>query len=253
MDTSYIAVFADFENVAIGARDAGLESFRIDLVLQRLLDKGSVIVKRAYADWTRYSSSRKPLHEAGFELMEVPHVSYSGKNSADIRLVVDAIDLCHTKDHVQVFAIISGDSDFSPLVSKLRENGRSVIGIGVRDSSSGLLVEACDEFIFYDDLAERRQRKKKKSGDAGSKKSADAIDLVVDVAEALLRDRGEAVWGSHVKQVLKRKKPDFDETSAGYRGWGELLEDAARKGRLEIAKDSGSGGLRITGVPAPKG
>ena len=250
MDSSNIAVFADFENVAIGARDAKLDPFRIDVVLQRLLDKGSVIVKRAYADWTRYSSSRKPLHEAGFELVEVPHVSYSGKNSADIKLVVDAIDLCHTKHHVQVFAIISGDSDFSPLVGKLRENGRFVIGIGVRESTSGLLVEACDEFIFYDDLVKpRRKRKSRSKADAEPPKEAQALDLVVDVAEALLRDRGEAVWGSHVKQVLKRKRPDFDETAYGYRGWGDLLEDAARKGRLEVSKEDGSGGFRITGVP----
>ncbi len=248
MESSNIAVFADFENVAIGARDAKLDPFRIDVVLQRLLDKGSVIVKRAYADWNRYASSRKPLHEAGFELVEVPHVSYSGKNSADIKLVVDAIDLCHTRHHVGVFAIISGDSDFSPLVGKLRENGRFVIGVGVRESTSGLLVEACDEFIFYDELVKPR-RKRKPRGKAQPPKEAQALDLVVDVAEALLRDRGEAVWGSHVKQVLKRKRPDFDETSFGYRGWGDLLEDAARQGRLEVSRDKGSGGYRITAVP----
>ena len=257
MESSNIAVFADFENVAIGARDAKLDTFRIDVVLQRLLDKGAVIVKRAYADWTRYAPSRRPLHEAGFELMEVPHVSYSGKNSADIKLVVDAIDLCHTNPHVQVFAIISGDSDFSPLVGKLRENGRFVIGIGVRESTSGLLVEACDEFIFYDDLVKPRRKRKprSKSGTETATESetkpsqeAKAIDLVVDVAEALLKDRGEAVWGSHVKQVLKRKRPDFDETAFGYRGWGDLLEDAARRGRLEVTKGDGSGGYRITAI-----
>lgn len=253
MQTENIAVFADFENVAIGARDAKLDAFKIELVLQRLMDKGSVIIKRAYADWTRYSSSRKPLHEHGFELIEVPHVSYSGKNSADIKLVVDAIDMCHTKQHVQVFAIISGDSDFSPLVAKLRENGRSVIGIGVRESTSGLLVEACDEFIFYDDLVAKKTKKKqaraKKPAEA-AKGSDEAVDLVVDVAEALLRDRGEAVWGSHVKQVLKRRKPDFDETAFGYRGWGDLLEDAARQGRLEVTRDKVSGGYRVTSAPA---
>ncbi len=250
MQTQNIAVFADFENVAIGAKDAKFDTFKIEVVLQRLLDKGSVIIKRAYADWTRYSSSRKPLHEHGFELIEVPHVSYGGKNSADIKLVVDAIDLCHTKPHVQVFAIISGDSDFSPLVAKLRENGRFVIGVGVRESTSGLLVESCDEFIFYDDLVakKRRTRKARAKKPAADSKGNEALDLVVDAAEALLRDKGEAVWGSHVKQVIKRKRPDFDETAFGYRGWGDLLEDAARKGRLEVTRDSASGGYRVTAV-----
>ena len=155
-----IAVFADFENVALGVRDAKYPSFDIELVLQRLLDKGNVVVKKAYSDWDRYRAAVRQLHEAAFELIEIPHVSYSGKNSADIRLVVDALDLCYTKAHVDVFVIISGDSDFSPLVSKLRENNKQVIGLGVKNSSSDLLIDNCDEFIYYDDLV-REQRSQK--------------------------------------------------------------------------------------------
>ncbi len=271
MDTPNIAIFADFENVVIGARDAKYKKFDIHLVLQRLLDKGDIVVKKAYADWDRYKSSKKPMHEAAFELIEIPHVSYSGKNSADIRMVVDALDLCYTKAHVDLFVLITGDSDFSPLVSKLRENNKKVVGVGVKNSSSDLLIDNCDEYIFYDDLVrdkrktERKQQQKKKARPSagGKKKSAngsdssttadetgskeEALDIVLDTTEALFRERDENLWGSMVKQTIKRKKPHFSETFYGYRKFSDLLEDAERKGLLEIKKDDKSGGYIILG------
>jgi uncharacterized protein (TIGR00288 family) len=269
-----IAIFCDYENVAIGVRDAKYEAFDIQLVLERLLDKGKIVVKKAYADWDRYKSARRPLHEAAFELIEIPHVSYSGKNSADIRLVVDALDLCYTKGHVDVFAIVSGDSDFSPLVSKLRENDKQVIGLGVKNSSSDLLIENCDEFIYYDDLVREKRAPKrsskprdrgrdkskpdapaskeaadKKDEDGGDpeKRKQEAQELVLETVDALFRDREDNVWGSMVKQTLKRKKPTFSEVFHGYRTFNELLEDAQRRGLLEIQKDDKSGGYIVLG------
>jgi uncharacterized protein (TIGR00288 family) len=289
-----IAIFCDFENVAIGVRDAKFEKFDVHLVLERLLDKGKIVVKKAYADWERYKSSRRPLHEAAFELIEIPHVSYSGKNSADIRLVVDALDLCYTKAHVDVFCIVSGDSDFSPLVSKLRENNKKVIGLGVKNSSSDLLIENCDEFIYYDDLVrektaeqrkaarhrekdrERGRDREKKSpapaaapsppsipsvagapekpkngapapeAEAGIDEKKDkALEMVLDIVDALFRERDDNLWGSMVKQTLKRKRPTFSETFHGYRNFNELLEDAQDRGLLELQKDEKSGGYII--------
>jgi uncharacterized protein (TIGR00288 family) len=260
-----IAIFCDYENVALGVRDAKYESFDIQLVLTRLLDKGKIVVKKAYCDWERYKSARRPLHEAAFELIEIPHVSYSGKNSADIRLVVDALDLCYTKGHVDVFAIVSGDSDFSPLVSKLRENDKQVIGMGVKNSSSDLLVENCDEFIYYDDLVRSKLAPKKAShrqpatdkakakpkdpspkveGDEEGRKR-EAMELVLEVIEALFQDREDSLWGSMVKQTLKRKRPGFSESFHGYRSFNELLEDAQARGLLELQKDEKSGGYLI--------
>ncbi|MBE7485022.1 MAG: NYN domain-containing protein [Polyangiaceae bacterium] len=269
-----MAIFCDFENVAIGVRDAKYEDFDVNFVLERLLDKGKVVVKRAYADWDRYKSSKRMLHEASFELIEIPHVSYSGKNSADIRLVVDALDLCYTKSHVDVFVIVSGDSDFSPLVSKLRENNKRVIGLGVKNSSSDLLIENCDEFIYYDDLvrAKREQRREKEkrpqpkpppppparvstpaaAGDPDkSEKSVDqrqteALELVLETVEALFSDRDGSVHGSMVKQVLKRKRPSFSERFHGYRTFNDLLEDAQRRGLLEMHVDEKGGGFVVT-------
>jgi uncharacterized protein (TIGR00288 family) len=251
VSTRNLAIFCDYENIAIGARDADYE-LSIDHILQRLLDKGKVIVKKAYADWARYSSARRPLHEAGFELVEIPHASYSGKNSADIRLVVDALDLCHAKSHVDAFAIISGDSDFSPLVGKLRENGREVIGIGVKSSTSDLLVESCDDFIYYDDIVRarvRRDRSAKPVGAAnnGQDRTEEALRLVVDTVEALLYERDDHLHGSLVKQTLKRKRPHFSESYYGFRSFNQLLEEAARQGMLEIEKDERSGGYVIDG------
>jgi uncharacterized protein (TIGR00288 family) len=274
-----IAIFCDFENVAIGVRDAKYDQFDVGLVLERLLDKGKIVVKKAYADWDRYKSSRRALHEAAFELIEIPHVSYSGKNSADIRLVVDALDLCYTKSHVDVFCIVSGDSDFSPLVSKLRENNKKVIGLGVKNSSSDLLIENCDEFIYYDDLVRQRRahaenatRKRKdrsrdrekrpaataaaapaaraEGGENGASDEKDdkkekALEMVLETVDSLFRERDDNLWGSMVKQTLKRKRPSFSETFHGYRNFNELLENAQERGLLEIQKDEKSGGYLI--------
>jgi uncharacterized protein (TIGR00288 family) len=262
-----LAVFCDYENVALGARDASFGAFDIQLVIERLLDKGKVVVKKAYADWSRYEAAKRPLHEAAFELIEIPHVSYSGKNSADIRLVVDALDLCYAKAHVGVFVIVSGDSDFSPLVSKLRENDKRVIGVGVKSSSSKLLIENCDEFIYYDDLVRERrkradqkpsraksQRKSSKaSAEANSTKDTEglkeeALDIVLATAEALFRDRDSRLFGSQIKQTLKRKRPEFSEVFHGYRSFNELLEDAERRGLLQLQKDEPSGGYIVIGL-----
>jgi uncharacterized protein (TIGR00288 family) len=349
-DAPNIAIFCDFENVAIGAQKASYDDLDIRLVLERLLDKGKIVVKKAYADWDRYKQYKRQMHEAAFELIEIPHVSYSGKNSADIRLVVDALDLCYVKKHVDVFVIVSGDSDFSPLVSKLRENNKRVIGLGVKSSTSDLLIDNCDEFIYYDDLVrERREAQRKEAasrrvkaeggrgqdaprndgrGDRsrperptgplaqnapnpaapnpaslpatsgaqpapnappqsangpnagappgptssangpasgavaippndkhGVDKGADAktteerqreaIELVLDVVEALFQDRDGALHGALVKQTLKRKRPEFSERFHGYRTFNQLIEDTGRRGLLEITHDESSGGYLV--------
>ena len=261
-----MALFCDFENVALGVRDAKYAQFDIKKVLERLLLKGSIVVKKAYCDWARYKEFKAPMHEAAFELIEIPHVRQSGKNSADIRMVVDALDLCYTKSHVDTFVIISGDSDFSPLVSKLRENNKRVIGVGVKAATSDLLAANCDEFIFYDDLVrelpakkQRGERKaaakpatsaaaKPKAGEKAEEKPEDrkrqeAIDLVVETVEALVTERGEdeKIWGSMVKQTLKRRKPGFSESYYGYRSFGELLEDAMKHKLLILERDEKSG------------
>jgi uncharacterized protein (TIGR00288 family) len=259
-----MALFCDFENIALGVRDAKYAQFDINKVLERLLLKGSIVVKKAYCDWARYKEFKAPMHEAAFELIEIPHVRQSGKNSADIRMVVDALDLCYTKSHVDTFVIISGDSDFSPLVSKLRENNKRVIGVGVKAATSDLLAANCDEFIFYDDLVRELPAKKPRSDrktpakPAASKaktaapkveekaedpKRQEAIDLVVETVEALVSERGEdeKIWGSMVKQTLKRRKPGFSESYYGYRSFGELLEDAMKHKLLILERDEKSG------------
>ncbi|MBK9020984.1 MAG: NYN domain-containing protein [Sulfuritalea sp.] len=261
-----MALFCDFENVALGVRDAKYAQFDIGKVLERLLLKGSIVVKKAYCDWARYKEFKAPMHEASFELIEIPHVRQSGKNSADIRMVVDALDLCYTKSHVDTFVIISGDSDFSPLVSKLRENNKRVIGVGVKAATSDLLAANCDEFIFYDDLVRELPAKKprgerkapaKPAASAAAKPKAEekveekpedskrqqAIDLVVATVEALVTERGEdeKIWGSMVKQTLKRRKPGFSESYYGYRSFGELLEDAQKHKLLLLERDEKSG------------
>jgi len=259
-ETRNMALFCDFENVALGVRDAKYTAFDIQKVLERLLLKGSIVVKKAYCDWDRYKEFKKPMHEAAFELIEIPHVRLSGKNSADIRMVVDALDLCYTKSHVDTFVIISGDSDFSPLVSKLRENDKAVIGVGVKSSTSDLLIANCDDFIFYDDLVResekpRRARRKPVAKKAGKKSSTkveddkqqEALDLVIETVEALLKERGEQekVWGSMVKQTLKRRKPGFNETYHGFRTFGQLLEEAQARKLLTLQLDEKSGGYII--------
>src|SRR5690606_11917407 len=234
-----MALFCDFENIALGVRDAKYAKFDIDRVLERLLLKGSIVVKKAYCDWERYKEFKAPMHEAAFEMIEIPHLRQSGKNSADIRLVVDALDLCYTKPHIDSFVIISGDSDFSPLVSKLRENNKTVIGVGVKNSTSDLLTANCHEFIYYDDLIresddQKKAQRKRSAGRSKSKTQQDgpearkqeAFDLVTEVIEDLVKERGEEekVWGSMVKQTLKRRKPGFNESYHGFRSFSELLE-----------------------------
>lgn len=338
-DAPNMAIFCDYENVALGARDAKYETFDIRLVLERLLDKGKIVVKKAYADWDRYKHQKRGMHEAGFEMIEIPHVSYSGKNSADIRLVVDALDLCYVKEHVDIFAIVSGDSDFSPLVAKLRENNKRVIGVGVKSSTSELLRDNCDEFIYYDDLVRLRAQQTRRSehpakakrssprdddrserpeptsreardakerpesrpepkveaarvdapkteakaegpktdtrpiapppdrearadapkteairGDAEARseqeveqRRIEALELVLDVTEALFQDRDGPLHASLVKQTLKRKRPEFSERFHGYRTFTDLLEDAQRRGLLDLHADEGSGGFVVAG------
>jgi uncharacterized protein (TIGR00288 family) len=299
-ETKSMALFCDFENVALGVREANYPQFDIGKVIERLLLKGSIVVKKAYCDWSRYKEFRPTMHEASFELIEIPHIRQSGKNSADIRMVVDALDLCYTKQHVDTFVIISGDSDFSPLVSKLRENNKIVIGVGVKKSSSDLLIANCDEFIYYDDLVRpqpprgggrRRAPAKPASARTAAAKSAktdgaaaktaqaegapteaaktegapteaaktdqpalsaddkkqEAWDLVVKTYEALVAERGEGeqVWGSMIKQTLKRRKPGFSESYYGFRSFSQLLEEAQARGILELEKDAKSGGYLI--------
>jgi uncharacterized protein (TIGR00288 family) len=300
-----MAVFCDFENVALGVRDAKYAKFDIGKVLEKLLLKGSIVVKKAYCDWERYKEFKAPMHEASFELIEIPHVRMSGKNSADIRMVVDALDLCYTKSHVDTFVIVSGDSDFSPLVSKLRENNKLVIGVGVKSSTSDLLIANCDEFIYYDDLVrkeEQRRGRRKAPAKQGSgrqpaaaaatpapsaptaltvaesatpaapavevalveaapaaspaakteeEKKQEAFDLVLATIEALAEDReeDEKIWGSMIKQALKRQRPGFNETYHGFKSFSQLLEEAQARKLIELEKDEKSGGYVVKAVP----
>ena len=278
-ESKLLAVFCDFENVALGVRDARYEQFDALKVLERLLLKGSIVVKKAYCDWGRYKEFRSAMHEAAFELIEIPHVRQAGKNSADIRMVVDALDLCYTKSHVDTFVIVSGDSDFSPLVSKLRENNKFVIGVGVKNSSSDLLVANCDEFIYYDDLVRkkkpRRASPKKttrpkapaasktakttptkkpsekdcKEEEEQEKRLQEALDLIMETLEALAEERGAEgkIWGSMVKQTLKRRRPGFNESYYGFRSFNGLLEEAASCGLLKLELDEKSGGYIVGG------
>ena len=258
-----MALFCDFENVALGVRDAKYAQFDIKKVLERLLLKGSIVVKKAYCDWDRYKDFKATMHEAAFELIEIPHVRQSGKNSADIRMVVDALDLCYTKAHVDTFVIISGDSDFSPLVSKLRENNKYVIGIGVKDSTSDLLSANCDEFIFYDDLVREQEAKQKRAQKKPPVKAAsktkqpntkdeedkrhEALEFIVETVEALIAERGsdEKIWGSMVKTTMQRRRPGFTESTYGYRSFKDLVEDAQRHKLLVVIRDEKSGQYTI--------
>src|SRR5437667_7932471 len=262
-----MAVFLDLENIALGAHDAHFPAFDIRKVLERLLLKGQIVVKKAYCDFERYKAFKRGLHEAAFELIDIPHGRQSGKNSADIRMVVDALDLCYTKSHVDTFVIVSGDSDFSPLVSKLRENDKTVIGVGVKQSTSDLLIANCDEFIYYDDLvrakAGRAEKTKKKTtrrpagkgaAEASTKAAAkeedkieEALELVMATVEALFAERGEEekIWGSMVKQALKRRKPGFNESYYGFGSFSKLLDEAAARNLLQLEHDEKSGGVII--------
>lgn len=273
--TKNLALFCDFENIALGVQDAHYTAFEIEEVLERLLVKGNIVVKKAYCDWQRYKAFKESMHHASFELIEIPHLRQSGKNSADIRMVVDALDLCYTKAHVDTFVIMSGDSDFSPLVSKLRENNKEVIGVGVKNSTSDLLIANCDEFIYYDDIMRTAQRRKPARGGKtgangndsgngkgnGKKESEDrkilmerrkeqAFEQVLETIDDLVSERGdeELLWGSMVKQALKRRKPGFNESYHGFRSFGSLLEAMEKASLLTLKLDKKSGGYIIEGV-----
>jgi uncharacterized protein (TIGR00288 family) len=269
-ETRIMAVYCDFENVALGAKDADNAKFDMGKVLERLLLKGNIVVKKAYCDWARYKEFKGSMHEASFELIEIPHVRMSGKNSADIRMVVDALDLCYTKEHVDTFVLITGDSDFSPLVSKLRENNKTVIGVGVKSSTSDLLIANCDEFIYYDDLikhtkarkktAEKKAASKKVTSKKTTKTSAtkaeksdddkkqEACDLVLETYEALLQERGEegSIWGSMIKRALKRQKPGFTESYYGFRSFSDLLQETEKSGLVKLQRDDNSGNVIVS-------
>src|ERR1700727_3014327 len=263
-----MAVFLDLENIALGARDAKYPSFDIEKVLERLLLKGHIVVKKAYCDFERYKAFKRGLHEAAFELIEIPHGRQSGKNSADIRMVVDALDLCYTKGHVDTFVILSGDSDFSPLVSKLRENAKTVIGVGVKNSTSDLFINNCDEFIYYDDLVRKDPSKARRRASPAAARSStaspenkgpdptDAFELVVETLEAVSEERGEnePIWGSMIKQAIKRRHPGFNERAYGFRSFNDLLAEAQKRGFLELQADEKSGGYTVRAVdrPAPR-
>jgi uncharacterized protein (TIGR00288 family) len=249
-DERKIALFCDFENIALGVRDSDIGKFDIDLMLERLLEKGKIIVKKAYADWERYAEYKRTFHEAAIELIDIPQKYYSGKNSADIKLVVDAMDLSFSKEHLDTFVIMSGDSDFSPLVSKLKENNKYVIGVGVKNSSSALLIDNCDEFIYYEDVWRDSQKGPKLEG--LNKKTAEAFSLMIDAIQALIRENKDVLWGSMIKQTMQRKKPSFNESYYGYASFSEMLEDAERKNILRLKKDQRSGTYIVTGFATGK-
>ena len=269
-----IAIFVDYENIAIGARDSKWRTVNIDLILKRLLEKGRIVYKRAYCDWSQYRGDVREFHARGIELVDIPRSKMSGKNSADIRMVVDALDLCYSKEHIEIFALLTGDSDFSPLVSKLKANHKRVIGCGVKNSTSTLLMTSCDEFLYYDDLAQMADAKAQKHAQkkpaekktakapgggaiekpttraaegvvaAGGPDSPDAIDLVLEIVESLSKDY-DVVWGSMIKQALRRVHPDFNEANAGYRNFNELLQDAEKDGCVRLEYDERRGNYRV--------
>jgi uncharacterized protein (TIGR00288 family) len=271
-----MAVYLDLENIARGARDAHYPRFDIQKILERLLLKGHIVVKKAYCDFDRYKEFKRDLHEAAFELIEIPHLRQSGKNSADIRMVVDALDLCYTKGHVDTFVIVSGDSDFSPLVSKLRENAKTVVGVGVKNSTSDLFINNCDQFLYYDDLVRAESHKTRqrtiaaptpppavtsttttvpvstKTAEPETKGSLldDALELVVETLEAIgeEREEDERIWGSMIKQAIKRRNPGFNERACGFRSFNDLLLEAQKRGLLKLESDEKSGGYTVSAI-----
>ncbi|MCA1964674.1 MAG: NYN domain-containing protein [Prosthecobacter sp.] len=279
-----MAIFCDFENLAIGVREAKYDKFDMGKVLERLLVKGSIVVKKAYCDWDRYKEHKRAMHDAAFEMIEIPHVRQGGKNSADIRMVVDALDLCYTKSHVDTFVIVSGDSDFSPLVSKLRENNKTVVGVGVKNSTGDIFIKNCDEFIFYDDLVREQQQQRRRpapkssatkpptkpkdvgpaqppktngaasaapAGEVPTTKSAgdpeEAIELFMETVDAMMNERGgnQPIWASSVKQTIKRRQPQFSERYHGFRTFALLVQAASERGLIHITKDAKSGDYQI--------
>ena len=241
-----IAVFVDFENLALGVRDVrGNESgFQIDLVLKRLLEKGRIVYKRAYCDWSHYRSAVREFHQQGIELVDIPQTKVSGKNSADIHMVVDAVDLCYAKQHIDVFALITGDSDFSPLAAKLKENDKRVVGCGVKSSTSQLLINSCDEFIYYDDLVRARSSAKPRGERKKSDKKLEAMEQLQEIVGSLEQEY-DVLWGSMVKQAMRRVNPGFSESYYGYRNFAELLEDAADRGLVDLELDEARGNYQV--------
>ncbi|MBL7222691.1 MAG: NYN domain-containing protein [Candidatus Brocadiae bacterium] len=245
-DEPLIAVFLDFENLAIGVRDMSKDTFKVELVLRRLLEKGRIVFKRAYCDWKHYRDAGPELHRHGVEMVDIPASKVSGKNSADIHMVTDAMDLCYSKEHIDVFALLSGDSDFSPLASKLKENNKRVIGCGVKSSTSDLLMESCDEFILYDDLVRASQKKSvAQKRPRKTTKKQEAFDRVLEIVGALSLDH-DVIWGSMVKQAIRRVYPGFNENYYGYSSFSKLLEDLRKEGVLELSDDRpGNYGVRL--------
>lgn len=254
-DEPLIAVFVDYENLAIGTRDAKMGRFRMDLVLKRLLERGRIVYKRAYCDWGRYRDDVVEFHRHGVELIDIPQSKASGKNSADIRMVVDALDLCYAKQHIDVFALLSGDSDFSPVVHKLKENDKRVIGSGVKSSTSNLLIASCDEFIYYDDLvraAERPKpepRSKGKASDKTKDKKAEGLEQLLEIVRSL-ETQYDPLWGSMVKQTIRRVHPGFSEQYHGYQTFSDLLEAAEDEGLITLDYDDSRGNYKVRSAPA---
>ncbi|MDT0633686.1 NYN domain-containing protein [Spectribacter hydrogenoxidans] len=249
-DEPLIAVFVDFENLALGVKDVPGGDFQMELVTKRLLEKGRIVFKRAYCDWTRYKNTMHAFHAMGVEMIDIPQSRVSGKNSADIRMVVDAIDMCYAKSHIDIFALVSGDSDFSPLVSKLKENDKRVIGCGVKSSTSDLLVANCDEFIYYDDLVQTARKsgtRRAKRGNKPTDKSAEAREKILEIVQSLESDY-DPVWGSQIKQTIKRVYPSFNETHYGYKGFSELLQDAEKQKLLALEYDADRGNYKVRSV-----
>ncbi len=249
-DEQKIALLCDLENIALGVRDSDIKKFDINLVMARILDKGKVIVKKAYADWERYSEYKRACHEAGIELIDIPQKRISGKNSADIKMAVDAMELCYNKEHLDTFAILSGDSDFSPLVSKLKESNKQVIGLGVRNSSSKLLIDNCDEFIFYEDVWRDTQKAPVVKG--GSKRQSEVMNYMIDAIKALMRENKDVLWGSMIKQTMQRKRPSFNESYYGFSTFSELLEEAQKQNIVKLKKDQRSGTYIVTSFAGQK-
>jgi uncharacterized protein (TIGR00288 family) len=239
-----IAVFADFENLALGAEQSKKGRFQMELVLKRLLERGRIVFKRAYCDWSRFQNFTREFHMLGFEMIDIPRSNISGKNSADIRMVVDALDLCYSKVHIDTFALLTGDSDFSPLVSKLKENDKRVLACGVRSSTSDLLAANCDEFVFYDDLIRVSQRPRTPKKKGQSPKQQEAFDRLAQTVESLEADY-DPIWGSLVKQTVKRVYPGFNESYYGYRNFSELLEDAQKHGMIALEFDEARGNYKV--------
>jgi len=261
-DEALIAVFVDYENLALGVRDAKIGDFQVSLILKRLLEKGRIVYKRAYCDWSQYRNEVREFHSHGIEMIDIPRTKMSGKNSADIHMVVDALDLSHSKDHIDIFALLTGDSDFSPLASKLKENNKRVIGCGVKSSTSNLLINCCDEFIYYDDLVRvaeeakpKRKRPKatKSTGGKGRGKAAveepaaeepEILNQLIEITRSLEQDY-DPLWGSMIKQTVRRVYPGFNEHNSGYKNFADLLKDAEARGYLKLEYDESRGNFKV--------